>query len=166
MQNAPPPPPLSRVLNIENLGEAELHFTIEADASQRKSSADFLGLVAIDHLLAELSIRRWRKRGLKIEGRFSADVVQECVVTLLPVPAHLEAPILASFLPEAEVFALEEGVDMEAYLAATEDPPEPYDEKQIDLGALVLEFLSLALEPYPRTPGATLPPEYTLGDGA
>lgn len=166
MQEAPAPLPLSRLLNVEKLADAELNFILEADASQRQSSADFLGLVAIDHLMAELNVRRWRKRGLKIEGWFHADVVQQCVLTLQPVSARIEETILASFLPEAEVLALEEGVDMEAYLAATEDPPEPYDEKQIDLGALVLEFLSLALEPYPRTPGATLPPEYTLGEGA
>ena len=42
-----------------------------------------------------------------------------------------------------------------------EDPPDPIVDGRIDLGALAVEFLALALDPYPRKPGAefTPPPE-------
>jgi hypothetical protein len=35
-----------------------------------------------------------------------------------------------------------------------EDPPEPLDSGHIDLAALAVEFLALALDPFPRKPGA------------
>jgi hypothetical protein len=35
-----------------------------------------------------------------------------------------------------------------------EDPPEPLPDGFIDLGALAVEFLALALDPFPRKPGA------------
>ena len=35
-----------------------------------------------------------------------------------------------------------------------EDPPDPIVDGKVDLGALAAEFLALALDPYPRKPGA------------
>lgn len=159
-----PPPPFSAIAPVEHLGDAVLIMSIKADASQRQCVADFLDLLAVDNLMAEFTVRRWRARGVRVEGSFSADVVQQCVVSLQPVSAHLEGPIYASLLPEAEVMALEAGQDMEAYLTGTDDPPEPYDGKQVDLGGLLVEFLSLSLDAYPRAPGAAIPPQFTADD--
>ena len=38
-----------------------------------------------------------------------------------------------------------------------EDPPEPFDGREINLGLLLLEHLALGIDPYPRTPGAAMP---------
>lgn len=154
--DAPLAMPFSRPVNVENPGEAPLHFKLEADETQRRAVASLLELIALDRLVARLSVQRWRKRGIRIEGQLSADVVQQCVVSLQPVPAHIEAPIVARFLPEAEVLAAEAEQSLEAYLNDPDDPPEPFDGKWVDIGGLVVEFLSLALDPYPRAPGAAL----------
>ena len=42
------------------------------------------------------------------------------------------------------------------------DPPEPIVDGAIDLGGITLEFLALALDPYPRKPGASF--ESSAGD--
>lgn len=159
-----PPLPFSFIVPVENLGEAQRSYAIKADPDQRQSISEFLGLQAVSDLKAELTVRRWRSRGIKIEGRFSADVTQQCVVTLQPVPARLQGPVYASLLPEAEVMALEAGQDIETYFANMDDPPEPYDGKQVDLGALLVEFLSLSLDDYPRAPDAAIPPQFTGDD--
>lgn len=148
--------PFTRPVNVLTLGEAILQFTLQADETQRLALADFLDVIAVERLQAQLSVGRWRKRGLLVEGHLTADLVQQCVVSLQPVPEHVEAPIRARFLPEAEVLAIEAEQSLEAYLNDPDDPPEPYDEKQLDIGALVVEFLALALDRYPRAPDAVI----------
>jgi len=148
--------PFSRSVRVENMGEVVMHFTLKADETQQRALARFLDVVAVDRLEAQLSVQKWKRRGILVEGNLIADVVQECVVTLEPVPEHIEAPIRARYLPEADVLALEAEQSVEAYLNDPEDPPEPYDEKLVDIGMLVIEFLALELNPYPRAPDAEL----------
>jgi hypothetical protein len=44
------------------------------------------------------------------------------------------------------------------------DPPEPLTGSVLNLGPLIVEHFVLALDPYPRAPGAVLPPEATDSD--
>jgi uncharacterized metal-binding protein YceD (DUF177 family) len=44
-----------------------------------------------------------------------------------------------------------------------EDPPEPIYDGVIDLGALAVEFIALALEPFPRKSGVELPVQTDSG---
>lgn len=130
---------------------------IEPDEGRRAALARALDVVSVDALRAELLVRPWGGDGMMVEGEIRASVVQRCVVTLDPVAADIVAPVEATFAPEGSPLlagpdALEFEVDMEAA-----DPPEPFDGRSIDLGAVVAEFLSLALDPYPRRAGAELP---------
>src|SRR3546814_17044110 len=43
------------------------------------------------------------------------------------------------------------------FTLADEDPPEPFENGCIDLGEIVVQHLAVALDPYPRAPGAELP---------
>ena len=45
------------------------------------------------------------------------------------------------------------------------DPPEPIEAGAIDIGELVAQYLSLALDPHPRAPGASLDPDIANSDG-
>jgi hypothetical protein len=45
------------------------------------------------------------------------------------------------------------------------DPPEILTGSTIDLGPLVVEYFVLGIDPYPRAPGAALPPEAADPDG-
>jgi uncharacterized metal-binding protein YceD (DUF177 family) len=92
----------------------------------------------------------------RVTGSFEAEVVQSCVVTLDPVPARLVESFSALFG--------EGGPGMAALVdAEEEDEPEPIEGGAIDLGETVAQHLSLALDPYPRKPGASLPDEYAAG---
>ena len=44
------------------------------------------------------------------------------------------------------------------------DPPEPIENGMIDLGRLATDVLYLAIDPYPRKPGAVFEPEVTAAD--
>jgi hypothetical protein len=47
-----------------------------------------------------------------------------------------------------------------------EEPPEPVGPRGIDLGEAVAQQLALALDPYPRAPGAALPEDLRAETGA
>jgi uncharacterized metal-binding protein YceD (DUF177 family) len=90
--------------------------------------------------VADLKAEPARGGGLKISGRFKADLDQVCVVTLDPFRDTIEGPVERVYLPVADAASDEDDVD---YLV----------DGAADLGELVTETLVLALDPYPRKPG-------------
>jgi len=135
----------SRPLRVEPLPRDGLEMEIEADATEREKLAALNGLPAISRLSAHFVVTKWR-RGVEVEGELSARVTQTCVVTLEPFEVDIEEPIDVRFLPGAPADSLEE------------DAPDPLVDGKIDLGAITSEFLTLALDPYPRKPGVAFEP--------
>lgn len=138
----------SRPLRVEPLPRDGLEQTIEADEAERKALARLNGLAAIARLTGQFRIAKWR-RGVKVEGEVSAQVTQTCVVSLEPFEVEIAESVLVRFLPpDAKAPEPEEETD----------GPDPLIDGQIDLGALASEFLTLALDPYPRKPGVAFEP--------
>jgi uncharacterized metal-binding protein YceD (DUF177 family) len=90
---------------------------------------------------------------VRLDASFEANVVQECVVTLDPVPNDV-AESFTLFYGEAPEGAGEDGI------------VEPLQGETIDIGEAVAQQLSLALDPYPRAPGAALDLKLAGGAGA
>ena len=144
-----PGPELSRVIEVSRIpvtGSAE---RIIADSTERALVARRLGLPAVSSLTADLMLTRWHGEGVKVAGRFDAEVEQVCVVTLDPFPATVSDTIERYFLPNAR--AAEPEADIDSFADGV-----------IELGEVVVESLSLALDPYPRKPGAEF---HGAGDG-
>jgi uncharacterized metal-binding protein YceD (DUF177 family) len=108
--------------------------------------AERFGLPALHHLEAELQVSRWRGEGLKIKGRFTADVEQTCVVSLDVFRSTLTDDFENYFLPAGS----SAGADR---LAIAEGDAEPFENGIIDMGEAVAEAVALALDPYPKRPG-------------
>ncbi len=100
-------------------------------------------------------MRRVRGGAVRLEGSIRAAVVQTCVISLAPVQAAIDEEIAVNFAESA-------GNDPEELEIAydADDPPEPIVNGRIDLGEAVAQQLALALDPYPRAPGAEIPPDY------
>lgn len=140
--------PFSRPLRIHEVPPAGLVVPIVADPAERAAIAAELDLVSLDRLEATLTVRPTR-RGVRVEGEMSADVVQSCVVTLEPVAATVREAIAIAFAPPEGEPKVE--IDLGT---GDSDLPDPLEGDAIDLGALVQEHLALGLDPYPRLPGA------------
>jgi uncharacterized metal-binding protein YceD (DUF177 family) len=141
-------PEFTRQLRVEPLPKNGLEESIEANEAERKALAKLNGLPGIARLTAHFRIAKWR-RGVKVEGEVQAHVTQTCVVTLEPFDTQIEEPIEVRFLPP----------DAKAPESDDEtDAPDPLIDGRIDLGALASEFLTLALDPYPRKPGVAFEP--------
>ncbi len=129
---------------------------IEANETERTRLARRLELVAVEALAATVRLRRVRGEMVKVDGTLEADVVQSCVVTLEPVPAHVTESFSALFAPDHLLPKEEEGDDVDLTFSLEDleaDVPEAMPGGRIDIGELVAQHLSLALDPYPRKPG-------------
>lgn len=152
-----PPPELSRPFSVARLTEEGEPFRFEAGSAERAALATRFELLDLPSLTAEGRISTFdHGHGVRVEGIVRAEVVQACVVTLEPVPARIEEPFVRTYTSRlssrvADVEA-EAVVDMEE-----DDPPEPLTGGTVDVGEAVAETLGLALDPYPRIPGAVLP---------
>lgn len=146
-------PEFSRPIVAEKLGTAEKRFDITASAEERKALAERFGILEVPALSATVTLKTLAGGKLvRLHGHFEAEVVQACVVTLEPVPAHLAEDFALTYAlePEEEEIAGGELVfDPDA-----EDPPEPLLEGVVDIGEAAAEHLALALDPFPRKPGA------------
>jgi len=146
---------LPRHLNVPSIPTTGIDQHIVAKPTELLQIADYLGLLELRSLTADITAARSGST-VALTGRVRAELAQRCVVTLVPVVQSVDEAFDRRLVrvktrrdfpkPHPEV-----GVD-EA------DPPDLYAGDAIDLGAIVLEQLALAIDPYPRAPGAELPP--------
>lgn len=144
----PPANELARPIRLDALGDAPRVVTIEADEAERTALARRFGLIALDRLSAEVHLHR-EGQAVLAEGRLAAAVVQPCVATGDPVPAAIDEPFRLRFLPADLI-----GDADEIELSEEDCDTIPLDGGLVDVGEAVAETLALALDPFPRSPGA------------
>jgi len=129
---------------------------VEADERERQALARLWDVEAVNRLSADLQIARWKKDGIRIKGRVEAELVQSCVVTLEPVTSQIVQDIDQIFVPEGSKLARIVTDEAGEMVLDPEGPdlPETFSGDTIDAGMLVAEFAALAIDPYPKKPGA------------
>ncbi len=145
--------PWSVLLSAHEVPETGRRIELHADAQARAAVAALAGLRDLPRLEAAFEVTRHGQAGLRVTGRVSATVGQVCVVTLEPMQSEVDEPIDLVFAPPSAPVTADRTRAADE-LEVTEDAPEPLVGGSIDLGALATEFLILALDPYPRKPGA------------
>jgi hypothetical protein len=146
----------SRQMQAGGIGAAPVRREIAADASERAALARVFGLPGIAELTGAFTLQH--AQGGVIEARLAlqARVTQICVISLEPFEAKIAETAVLRFVPAAAVRENEEIAELDP--ESLEEPDEvPYAGGVIDLGAALAEQLALALDPYPRKPGAKLP---------
>ena len=141
-------------LRLHELGAGALELALAPDCEQRAEAAGRLGLEGLSALTADVTVLPWLD-GAELSGTFQALVVQVCGVTLDPFEAEVAGEFLVRVVPAGSpnAAAPESGA-----IEIEPDAPDPPDElatDEIDVAGYVLEHLALALDPFPRKPGAT-----------
>lgn len=139
----------SRIHPIAHLKVELERVVVEADAAERWALAQRLELIDIVSLRAEVALRRMEDGLIEVTGQLKSSVMQRCVVSLEPIPAAVAIDFRRLFANEGEEAELVE-IDPDAELI------EPLDGEILDLGEIVAEELSLALDPYPRAEAAEI----------
>jgi uncharacterized metal-binding protein YceD (DUF177 family) len=172
-----------RVDNIAEDGEVIAFSATDAECAALAARMGLLTLNSLqaDVTASPLLSRRQQRgpyKGIHLHVAFRADVVQSCVVTLEPVTASVSDEFEVDFLPKgadpADVIGtgsprdsgkemkkeetvddwLEGLEDGEMVIDSEEaDPPEIMRGGVVEIGELIVENLSLALDPYPRRAG-------------
>ncbi|MFZ1990920.1 MAG: DUF177 domain-containing protein [Alphaproteobacteria bacterium] len=143
--------PFSWIVPLTDLPPAGREISRTLNEAECALLAKHAGIEAVSALAAKGQVKPWAN-GIEVEVSFIADVVQACVVTLEPVPDHIKGAFARRYLPgldEAESGAIDLSPD-------EQEPPEPLVGDAIDLGPTLAEELILALNPYPRAPGAAV----------
>jgi uncharacterized metal-binding protein YceD (DUF177 family) len=139
----------SHPLALDAVPRQGLTIRLSADAAQRQALAQRFGLLALHSFEGELALKPAETGRVRVTGSLRAEVEQACVVTLEPVAQSVSEAVDWVLLPEGQ----EPSDDLEA-----EGPDEIEAEHNVaDIGEALAQQLSLALDPYPRKPGAELP---------
>ncbi len=138
----------SRPFAIDDINANGSLVELEADPEERRHLAERFDLLALDRLVARLVVTRGASGiPIRVKGRLKASVVQRCVVSLEPVASEIDEPVEAEYAPPAA-----DGTEEIIHLDQP-DPPEPLEGDSLELGELVAQHLSVALDPYPRKKG-------------
>lgn len=137
---------------VDDIPETGLHIETEAPAEVRAQLVKLANLRDLPRLSAVFDLSR-RGGGVHVAGQVRARVGQTCVVTLEPIENEIEEAVDLTFVPAAASEAPDDGGAGRSRVAA-EDAPEPLLGGAVDLGLVATEFLTLAIDPYPRKSGA------------
>jgi len=148
----------SRLVDVSAVSATGVERRIEASEEERAALATEFDLLGIDSLVADVAIVPWQGEGLAVTGRVAAAIRQSCVVSLVPVEQAVDQQFEVHFVPAGSRLAatLKAGRDMVVQVSEDE-PPEVFSGHAIDVGSIVKEHFALAIDPYPRAPGAQLP---------
>lgn len=149
--------PFSHPIHLDDLGRVAYEVSLTLNDEQSAATAALLGVLAVENVLAEIRIKPERKDIYLVRGQVTALLTQECVVTLDPVSIEVDQEIDLRVKAHAgeDAVARAESQELSFFVDET-DPPEPLVTDILDLGQIILEFLALGVDPYPRKDGAML----------
>jgi uncharacterized metal-binding protein YceD (DUF177 family) len=149
-------------LGLAEAARGPVRRKLSADETSRARIAKVLGLDSLAALDADITVSSWLD-GVQIHGTWRARVGQTCGVSLEPFETDLDGELQIRAVPEGSQALTQADEDHEVELdPEADDPPDVLTSDQIDLGAYVVEDLSLAVDPFPRKPGVDFePPETT-----
>lgn len=146
---------------VEEIPSQGRSFAISPDAAQKKAIAKRVGVVSLDDLQAKLEVMRDGGHVIQVKGELNAAVTQNCVVTLEPLKVQIEDVFEAWYADHEQALsfkraqheALNKKELADLPMLEEHEDPEPIENGHIDLGELVTQYLSLAINPYPQKEG-------------
>jgi uncharacterized metal-binding protein YceD (DUF177 family) len=149
--------PLSHVYNLARLGHAGDAVNFAATPEERDALARWSGVAAVEGLSVKIDLRKLSASRFALDIAMAADVIQSCVVSLAPVPAHIERQFSRELHFAGPVRRGTKADESEPVTITDPDEDEPAEEissLHYDLAGPVLEEYVLSLDPYPRAKGA------------
>lgn len=147
-------PEFTRPVDVGRLPSGGAIYDLTATPGERAALAERFDLLGLDRLEAEVRLERLTGGLLRLSAALKADVVQACVVTLEPVRDGIDESFTVLYRAGAEAG------ETAVVLNGASELVEPLPSDILDIGEAVAQQLSLALDPFPRAPGAiAAPPE-------
>ena len=144
-------PETSRLVALDRIGAHGFRIAVQAAQDELAALAERYRIPAVLAFSCDMHLRRIGDSVIEGQGTLTARVRQICVVSLDEFTQKVVETFTVHFVPDGTE---DEEPDPEAVDQI------PYAGNAIDAGECVAEQLALALDPYPRKPGA-LPPGRT-----
>lgn len=145
-------PEFSKIINVVDLSKEDQEIKITATPEECKEIAKRLDLTQLKNFSIRVHPKKTSQAFLfRVEAHLDADVTYTCGVSLDPfdISIHEDVQFLATYAePQSSASVTEEDllVDPE------EDIIEPLDSLgNLDIGEIMTQYLSVALDPYPRS---------------
>ena len=133
-------------INVDTLLSDPLHFyKLSTGPSDHQALTERFGWVSVDHLSCDLCIRKMARNCWDVTGHITGQIVQNCIVTGLPVPENIDFQIEERYVQIAD-----QADQVEVGL----DGVEPIKNGAIDIGELAVQSLCLAATAWPRADDA------------
>jgi uncharacterized metal-binding protein YceD (DUF177 family) len=140
-------PEFHRPVSLDRIGPHGLDLTVDADAAECAALGERMRLPAVHAVACTFHLIREGRDKVLARGHLRARITQTCVVSLDDFDSVVEETFQVRFVPSGEE---SDDIDPES------DDEIPFEGNAIDLGEAAAEQLGLALDPYPRMPGAEL----------
>ena len=136
-----------RLVALDRIGPHGLDVTVEASPAECSALTVRMNLPAVLSVSCVFHLIREGRDRVQAHGVLRARATRTCVISLEAFDAAIEENFQVCFVPAGATLR---DIDPEA------DDEIPFEGNLIDLGAAAAEQLGLALDPYPRMPGAEL----------
>ncbi len=137
--------PFSEVLRVNEIG-AGVTRRLVPDETARVRIVKALDLASLTSFESEITVAPAHV-GWRLSGWVRAQAEQVCGVTLEPLPVSVDERFSVDLVEEADTAS-------EVEVTLEDDSPDVIEEGRIDLGQYAVEQFALALDPFPRKPGA------------
>jgi len=150
-------------VNLEKLPVDGVRMNVFASDDQMQKLAEILKVSSFESFSANLHVFR-KKSGIGVEGNMRAQLIQPCVVSLVPVRQIIDLRLETTFIPKEKI-PREEASEIYVDLLGSEIVDE-YEGSELDLEPFLIESLGLEIELYPRAKGAVMSEELSGDDPA
>ncbi|MEO1251501.1 MAG: hypothetical protein AAFW81_04045 [Pseudomonadota bacterium] len=140
-------PEFSVIVNLSSLPKAGKTFSLAPSESERAAVAARLGSPRIDVFEGEVHIKATAQR-IDVSGCVRAQMLRECVASL----EEMDETVDDRF--DLEFVRVDSAKDHGIVEDDAVDEPEPHSGDALDIGEILVQQLSLAMNPFPRKEGA------------
>jgi uncharacterized metal-binding protein YceD (DUF177 family) len=136
----------NHIVDIMVAAEKNSHIVLKATPADYIEISSRLELAGISNFSAEFDFKLESAGAVRVTGRLMADIEQASVISLKRVSQNIREDI--SFLVAPQEFI--DKVDAEEDHPLFEEDIEPWGDGHVDIGEIAVQYLSLAMDPFPR----------------
>lgn len=156
-----PDPEWSVLVDAQTVTSNPQKVRIAASEEERKALCKRLDLATISSLSADVTLHRAKGSVIHVNGLMKANVTQSCSITMDPVQTQIEETFEGWYADQERIVMLAKArherlgrlADSEIPILDESEDPEPLENGMIDIGELVVQHLSLAVDSFPRRRG-------------
>ena len=139
-------PETSFLVDLASAAKSNKTLRYSASAGHRQAVAKRLGALDITEFKTTFVVQKKGAGVYLVQGHIIAHLTQPCVRTLNPVPAVIDEKFEVTFMRE-DIF------EKTGHDEGEIDDIEILGKEPVDLGEIAIQYLSLAMDPFPTSEG-------------